>query len=87
MCDHFTKCIVLYAIPYQKTESVASKIVKFSIMFGFHESILTTIVGDSLETLDVYKLRTSSIHLQTDGLTKRINRTEKEMLTKFLNEA
>ena len=41
ICDHFTKYTVLYAMPDQTAETVASKIVDFAMTFGLPESILS----------------------------------------------
>ena len=37
--------------------------------------------------MDIHQLRSSPFNTQTDGLTERINRTVKKMLSHFVNEA
>ena len=95
LCDHFTKYTVLYTMADMTAETVANKIVEFSMIFGLPESILSDqgaqfqsqLLESLWEALDIHQLRTSPFHPQTDGLTERINRTVKEMLTHFVNEA
>ena len=95
ICYHFTKYTVLFAMADQTAETVAFKIVEFAMTFGLPESILsdqgTNFQSQLLESLweamDIHQLRTSPFYSQTDALTERINRTVKEMLTHFVNEA
>ena len=56
-------------------------------MLSVEGSNFTSHVIESLwERLDVHTIRTTAYYPQTDGITERINRTVKTMLTQFVHD-
>ena len=94
MCDHFTKHIKFFPMKTQTALEVAEKCMDYCLTFGIPESVLTDqgsnftsqVIESLWERLDVHTLRTTAYHPQPDGITERINRTIKTMLTQFIHE-
>ena len=94
ICDHFTKWVSLYALATHTADKVAECLLDFFSTFGIAENILTDqgayfqsqLIAELMDLLDTHRLRTSPYHPQTDGITERLNRTLKTMITHFANE-
>ena len=94
ICDHFTKHIKVFLKKTQTALEVAEKCLEYCLTFGIPESELTDqgsnftskVIEILWGLLDAHTLRTTAYHPQTDGITERINKTIKTMLTKFVHE-
>jgi hypothetical protein len=94
ICDHFTKWIELYALKTMEAVEVANKISSFVCRHGVPDKIITdqatnyqsNLISELYVVLDIEKARTSSYHTESDGLSERGNRTNKEALTALVNE-
>ncbi|CAF1084426.1 unnamed protein product [Brachionus calyciflorus] len=84
----------LFAIPNAKALTVAKCFLTFISRHGIPEAILTdqgtnyqsALIEGLWNLMDIKRLRTTPIHLQTDGISERLNRTVKRIITCFINE-
>ena len=94
ICDHFTKFVQAYALRGMTAEEVAEDAIKYCLIFGIPEAVLTDrgtnftsqLIESLWERLDVHTLRTTAYHPQADGITERFNRTIKVMLAQFVDQ-
>jgi len=94
LVDHFTKFVKAYAIEDQTAETVAKCVIDFICNLGIMQQLLTDqgtdfeseLISELMDLLDVHKLRTTPFRPETDGITEKMNRTIKEMLTHYLDE-
>lgn len=93
--DYFTRWPEAYATENHKAPTVASKLVnewvsRFGVMQHLHSDqgrdFESKIFQTMTEMLGVDKTRTTPYHPESNGLVERINRTLKDMLSKFVNE-
>ena len=92
--DHKTKFIWLFAIKNQKAREVAKCLMHVVTYFGLSESLQTDqgknyesdLLAELCELLDIDKIRTTSYHLECDGLSERLNRTVIKMIKTYINE-
>lgn len=91
MQDYLTKWPLVYAVPNQKTQTVARVIVEELVpFFGVPEALLSDrgtnllshLMKDLCKMLGMTKLNTTAYHPECDGMVERFNRTLKAMLHK-----
>jgi len=78
----------------QTAETVAKCVIDFICNLGIMQQLLTDqgtnfeseLISELMDLLDIHKLRTTPFRPETDGITEKMNRTVKEMLTHYLNE-
>ncbi|CAF0935754.1 unnamed protein product [Brachionus calyciflorus] len=93
--DHFTKWLELYLIRNIDAKTTAKCLLDFICRFGIPDAILSDqgrnnqaqLLDEIWQLLDVQRLRTTPFHPKCDGLSERINRTVKRMITCFINES
>ena len=94
ICDHFTKFVQAYVLRGMTAEEVAEDAIKYCLIFGIPEAVLTDrgtnftsqLIESLWERFDVHTLRTTAYHPQADGITERFNRTVKIMLAQFVDQ-
>ena len=93
--DYFTRWVEAFALPDQKSETVARALVDGVITRHGVPHILHSDQGGNFESnvikglrriLDMDKVRTSPYHPQCDGLVERLNRTIIDMLAKYCSK-
>ena len=91
MQDYLTKWPLVYAVPNQKTQTVARVLVEELVpFFGVPEALLSDrgtnllshLMKDVCKMLGMTKLNTTAYHPECDGMVERFNRTLKAMLRK-----
>ena len=89
--DHLTKWPMVFPMPDQKSERIATLLVEEVVpFFGVPEALLSDrgtnllshLMLDLCELLGVKKLNTTAYHPQCNGMIKRFNRTLKSLLRK-----
>ncbi|KRX14614.1 Retrovirus-related Pol polyprotein from transposon [Trichinella nelsoni] len=94
--DYFTRWVEAYALPNQKAETVARKLVQqFVCRFGTPMKLLSDqgtqfqgrLVTELCKLLGIEKIRTTAYHPQCDCMVERFNRTLAMMLTTAMEEA
>jgi hypothetical protein len=74
--DYFTKCPEVYAIPNYETSTVADSLVNFFCCFGVpreqhsnqSQNFESQLLQEVLWCLGICKMRTTSLHPQSDGM-------------------
>ena len=90
--DHFTKWVEAYAMPNQKTTTIAFCIEQFVNTFGYPDVILTDqgrnfesgLIKEMCIRLKIDKWTTSPYHPQCNGQRERFNRTMNAMLAQYV---
>lgn len=89
--DHLTKWPMVFPMPDQKSERIATLLVEDVVpFFGVPEALLSDrgtnllshLMMDVCELLGVKKLNTTAYHPQCNGMVERFNRTLKSLLRK-----
>ena len=89
--DMFTKWLMVYAVPNQKTIRIARLLIEQIIpFFRVPERLLSDcgtiflsqLIMDLCEILGIKKINTTAYHPQCDGMIERFNHTLKSMLRK-----
>ena len=90
--DHFSKWLLDFAIPDQKTHHIVGILYeKIVSLFKVPEMLLSDhgtnlpfhIVKDICHILGIKKIKTTAYHPQCNGMVERLNRTLKTMLCKY----
>jgi len=92
--DHFTKWMELYPMKTMEADETAKKIAAFTCRHGTPVRILSDqgrnfqsdLMSEVYEVLDIEKSRTTPYNPRCDGLSERGNRTNKDALSKLVNE-
>lgn len=87
--DHFTKFSTLYALKDITAQTIANKLIKFIIIFGIPNSILTdlgtnfqsNLFNELSRQLQIHKLKTTPYRPQTNSVSERLNLSIKTSLT------
>lgn len=94
VADYFTKFVEIFPIPNMEAETVANVIFKGWIKRYGCPYALHTDQGRQFESqlfqnlcslLGIHKTRTTPFHPRSDGMVERLNRTIKDMLSKYIS--
>lgn len=94
VADYFTKFVEIFPIPNMEAETVANVIFKGWIKRYECPYALHTDQGRQFESqlfqnlcslLGIHKTRTTPFHPRSDGMVERLNRTIKDMLSKYIS--
>ena len=81
--DYLTKWPEVFAIPDQKAETVAKLFVERIVCrHGIPEELLSSVIQEVCQLLNIEKINTSGYHPQTDGLVEKFNSTLIQMIAK-----
>ena len=79
--DYLTKWPEVFAIPDQKAETVAKLFVERIVCrHGIPEELLSSVIQEVCQLLNIEKINTSGYHPQTDGLVEKFNSTLIQMI-------
>ncbi|RNA02122.1 Retrovirus-related Pol poly from transposon [Brachionus plicatilis] len=92
--DYFIKLMELFAIQSAEAKTVAKCLFTFICRHGIPEEVLTdqktnyqsALIEELWNLMYVKRLRTSPFPLQNDGISERLKRTVKRMITCYVNE-
>lgn len=93
VADYFSKFMEIFPLPNIEAETVADVIFKGWIKrYGCPGEIHTDqgsqfksrLFQEMCKVLQINKTRTTAFHPQSDGMVERLNRTIKDMLSKYL---
>ena len=91
--DYFTKFTEIYPIPNMEAKTIANVffrgwIKRYGCPYEFHSDQGTQFESQIFQNLctmfDITKTRTTPAHPRSDGMVERLNRTIKEMLSKYI---
>ncbi|VDI78350.1 Hypothetical predicted protein [Mytilus galloprovincialis] len=95
LTDYFSRWAEAYPIPNQEAETISKIFVdEFICRFGVPRQVHTD-QGRQFESklftgickrFNIDKTRTSPLHLQSDGMVERLNRTIEDILSKFIGK-
>jgi hypothetical protein len=95
ICDYFTKWVEAFALPDQKSLTVADCLVtqvicRFGCPHQIHSDkasdFMSHLFCDICSLLGIKKTNTTPYRPQSDGLVERMNRTLQDILAKFVND-
>ena len=95
MSDYASRFVITIPMEDQRAQTVAAHFVdKVITKYGAPEKVLTDqgtnflskLVKNICKLFKITQLRTTSYHLQTDGLVERFNRTLCDMLASYVNQ-
>ena len=92
--DHFTKWLELYGMKNIDAKSTARCLLDFICRYGLPGAILSDqaknyqskLLEELWELLDIKRLRTTPFNPRCDGLSERVNRVMKRMITCYVNK-
>lgn len=94
VADYFSKYMEIYPFPNMEAETIADAVFRGWIKrYGFPYEIHTDqgsqfesqLFSQLCEILCISKTRTTAFHPRSDGMVERLNRTMKEMISKYVN--
>lgn len=95
VCDYLTKWTEAFALPNQKSETIAKILIEEifcrhgvpnKIMTDRGNAFLSDLMKEIWKIFEVKKINTSAYHPQTDGLVERFNRTLAKMLAAYVEK-
>ena len=96
LCCYFTRWVECWALPDQKAETIAERIVldficRFGAPLELHsdqgKNFTSVLLKEVCRLLEITKTQTSSYHPAGNGLVERFNRTLADMLRKYVSGA
>ncbi|KAL7834718.1 hypothetical protein SRHO_G00289650 [Serrasalmus rhombeus] len=94
ICDYATRYPEAFPLRKVKAHQVVNALIQLISWVGIPREIITDqstnftsrLMGEVMALLGIKGIKTTPYHPQTDSMTKRFNKTLKEMLKKFVSD-